>query len=174
VALKIAVIVGHGLAGTLGVPHLGQRFLKAALLSALALSLIYLLRRRGDRRPWRELWLWPVLGRLRYLLLGIGLALAAAAVVFGAGVAAGWMHFGGINASSAVLAGLLIDIPIAFLFEPLPEETVFRGYLYANLATRLPRWAALSAQVALFVAEAVCARLLVGAAAGGGGRSGST
>jgi membrane protease YdiL (CAAX protease family) len=51
--------------------------------------------------------------------------------------------------AEAVLSVLALML-LVFLYEALPEEFVFRGYLYRNLATALPRWAAVLAQAGLF------------------------
>ena len=45
------------------------------------------------------------------------------------------------------MAGLAL---LVFFYEALPEELIFRGYFYTNLATRMPLWLAVVGQAVLF------------------------
>jgi membrane protease YdiL (CAAX protease family) len=62
----------------------------------------------------------------------------------------GWVEIT-LTTSIGELVPLLISLMVlVFLFEALPEELVFRGYIYHNLNTVLPRWAAVGGQAVLF------------------------
>jgi hypothetical protein len=56
-----------------------------------------------------------------------------------------------VNTSTPALGALAAGYVTVFFFEALPEELVFRGYIYRNLNTTLRRWAAGAVTVALFV-----------------------
>lgn len=49
-----------------------------------------------------------------------------------------------------VVGQLLAVLVLVLLYEAIPEELIFRGYLYATLANRFPRWVAVLGQAMLF------------------------
>jgi membrane protease YdiL (CAAX protease family) len=55
------------------------------------------------------------------------------------------------NALEIVGEGLAILV-LVLLYEAIPEELIFRGYLFRVLAERLPGWATILAQALLFCA----------------------
>lgn len=60
----------------------------------------------------------------------------------------GWaeVSFAALDGRTLLLA---LYLPLlVFLFEALPEELVFRGYFYRNLADRYSRWIAVIGQAA--------------------------
>jgi membrane protease YdiL (CAAX protease family) len=52
----------------------------------------------------------------------------------------------------AVLGQGLLVLALVILYEAVPEELIFRGYLFQVLAERLPSWATVLIQAALFCA----------------------
>ncbi len=137
---------------------------RAVLATALTLPLVWLARRYLDRRSWETLGFATARGAWRQVFAGMALWSASAAV--GALVA---LTIGGVRIEthgppSRELVFLAIGLPaLVFLYEALPEELVFRGYFYRNLASRFSRGLAVFAQAVLFTLWA----WLIGAAASG-------
>lgn len=137
-----------------------RHILAAMATSALAVPLVVLARRRLDRRPWAGLALASPRTGWRPLLLGAGYYLVPAAIGTAGCLALGWTRIRWTEADPwAAAAGTLFSaallVLLVFLFEALPEELIFRGYLYRNLVTVLPRWLANLAQAGLFTAFGV-------------------
>jgi membrane protease YdiL (CAAX protease family) len=129
---------------------------RAVLTVALAVPMVVLARRFLDRRPWRGLGLTAP----RWALAGAAFWLVAAVVGTAVALGLGWA---GVTAGPWDTRTLLLALylpALVFLFEALPEELIFRGYLYRNLADRFPRWLAVVGQAVLFTAFGV----LIGAA----------
>lgn len=125
--------------------------LRAVLASALTLPTIVLARRVLDQRPWGGLALGSLHTGWRPLLLGMFCWLVPAGVGVAICVGLGWTEItlnAPLGETLLLGAGLLL---LVFLFEALPEELVFRGYIYRNLAAALPRWLAVLAQAGLFM-----------------------
>ena len=134
---------------------------RAAAVSALVVPLIILSRRYLDRRPWSGLRLTPLGAGWRVALFGAVFWLVAAGIGLTVTLALGWTSIE-VSAPSAGIVLLALYLPLlVFLYEALPEELIFRGYFYRNLAARYPRWLALLMQAALFT--------LFGAAVGAAG-----
>ncbi|AFC31070.1 hypothetical protein PM3016_4298 [Paenibacillus mucilaginosus 3016] len=148
--LGLAVAVALTAAGY-GFPTLAQQVMLAAVTSGVAVPLIYLLRRYADRRPWSGLGLTALPAGVPYALLGAGLLFAMTAAALALGSLLGWLRVTGLHLPAETLLVILVNVPIAFFYEAFPEELAFRGYIYRNLNTRLPRWLALVLQVVLFV-----------------------
>ncbi|GAA3641996.1 hypothetical protein GCM10022267_30630 [Lentzea roselyniae] len=138
-----AVATRTGLSGT------PRQALAAVICLALAVSLIVLLRKRIDRRPLSGLGLTGGAASLRAFGLGLLVTGGAAAVVFGAGTAAGWLSWGTLDLPKLV-SFLVVNALIAFALEAFPEELVFRGYVYTTLDDALRRWTAFLTTVLLF------------------------
>lgn len=121
----------------------------ALVVVALAVPMVWAARRYLDRRPWgglrltghREAW-WPFLvGALSWLLpaaLGLGFALALGASITPSAPAA------------EIVLSLLALVLLVLLYEAVPEELIFRGYLFRNLNTAMSAWLAVVTQAALF------------------------
>ncbi|MCQ8192319.1 hypothetical protein [Streptomyces rugosispiralis] len=133
-ALGVGTALGPAAADALGLTGFAARLLPGALVTALAVPLVLLLVRRERRSPG-----WLGFGgagpSLRALLTGAGVTGAAAALVLGAGTAAGMLRWS--RPEPATLAGfVLTNGVVAFLLEALPEETTLRGHAWAALRTR--------------------------------------
>lgn len=111
---------------------------------------IYALRRYGDGRSLCGLGLSSPARGLPYFCLGVALVVAMAGVGLGAGVALGWLRVVSVPVPAGTVLALLVNLPVAFLYVAFPGELVFRGYLYSSLSSRLARWLAILAGVALF------------------------
>jgi membrane protease YdiL (CAAX protease family) len=121
--------------------------LSAVATTALAVPMIVLAYRYLDRLPF------SALRRARprtaggFLLAGMAGHVLPAAAAVAALTATGHLEIG--LRGSPVLP-LLALAALVLAYEALPEELIFRGYLYRNLATALPPWAAVLGQAVLF------------------------
>jgi hypothetical protein len=138
--------VGLGVAGAVG-----NKWLTAVVCFAIVVPLILLLRTFVDRSSLRSMGV----TRPGYALLGAGVTLLSAAIVFGAGTALGWLRWGTPDWPQLALF-LLTNTVIAFLLEAMPEELAFRGYVFANL----PRRIAFVGTLALFMCAALTSNLV--------------
>lgn len=125
--------------------------LRAILATAIGVPFILLARRYLDRRPRRTLGLTSPRIALRQFLLGVLIWCGAAGLGLLLALASGIeISIGGPTNRELML--LAIGLPfLVFLYEALPEELIFRGYFFTNLAARYPRWLAVIGQAALFV-----------------------
>ena len=125
-------------------------FVRAVAISALVVPLILLARRHLDRRPWAGLRLtslrvgWrPALFSAIFWLVTAGLGLTLT-------LALGWARIA-VSTPDAGIVLLALYLPLlVFFYEALPEELIFRGYFYRNLATRYALWLAVVLQAVLF------------------------
>ena len=163
VALGVGTGLGPALADAFGARGLPARLIPAALVSAVAVPLILRVARPGS------------LGfgnaglRLRAFLIGVGVTGAAAALVLGAGTAAGMLDWA--RPDPAALVGFIVsNALVAFLLEALPEETTLRGYAWTSLRGRFGAMGSALGATAVFllvpgvstVVEAGVARLVGG------------
>ncbi|MGQ5264833.1 lysostaphin resistance A-like protein [Micromonospora sp. ZYX-F-536] len=123
---------------------------RAILTTVLVVPLVVAARRLLDRRGWTGLGLPSLRAGWRRLLLGMACWLVPAAIGFALCLGLGWVEISlRTSASDAVRVAALLLV-LVLLYEALPEELVFRGYLQRNLATRLPAWQAVLGQAVLF------------------------
>lgn len=129
--------------------------MSAVLSSLLTVPLVVLARQHLDKRPLAGLGLTPFRSAWRSLLLGMGCYLLPAGVGLGAALAFGWVELS-LDTSAGNLVFLLLSLAVlVFLYEALPEELAFRGYLYRNLSASFSRWLAVGGQAVLFCLWAV-------------------
>lgn len=124
--------------------------LRAALTSVLVVPLIALARRFLDQRSWDGLGLSSLRSGWKPLLVGIFCWLIPALIGIAASLVLGWTTITLVEPLGDTLlfmAGLAL---LVFFYEALPEELIFRGYFYTNLATRMPLWLAVVGQAVLF------------------------
>ncbi|MFI6265600.1 lysostaphin resistance A-like protein [Micromonospora sp. NPDC051006] len=134
--------------------HRGAHALQALLTAVVLCGIAVLACRWLDRRPLAQL---GVAGRgaLRMTLVGAAIWLLPALSAIAGCVALGWVRIDLLHSPAALLLLVATQIVLVFLLEALPEELVFRGYLFVNLAERLRRWGTILAQAALFAAWGV-------------------
>ncbi|MEV7197267.1 hypothetical protein AB0N81_36490 [Streptomyces sp. NPDC093510] len=134
VALGAGTAVGPVLADAVGVSGFVVRLIPAALVSAVAVPLVvFALRRRGGSL--RDIGFGGPGESLRALLVGAGVTVGAAALVLGAGTAAGLLSWS--RPDLPELAGFLVtNGVVALLLEALPEETTLRGHTWTALRGR--------------------------------------
>lgn len=123
---------------------------RAVLTSALVVPLIFLARRYLDRRSWEGLRFTSLRTGWRWLLFGMVFWLVAAGLGLVVTVVLGWTRIS-LGTPSVGILLLFFYLPVlVFLYEALPEELIFRGYLYRNLSARYARWVSVLAQATLF------------------------
>ena len=128
------------------------RFMNAVLVCGLAVPMIIAARRWLDRRPFADLGLENPRRAWRPFLVGMAAFLLPSALGLTVALATGWVDLQPQVPWSTILGWAALLIILVFLFEALPEELIFRGYLQRNLATALPPWVAAIGQAALFTA----------------------
>lgn len=125
-----------------------RQLAKSIALSALILPAIWLLRAKVDRSVPASIGIGNAGDGLRMFGFGVVLLVAPIGLSLAATSVAGWAQLS-INAvSPLVLASAILSV---LLFEALPEELIFRGYIYSHLATVLSRRKAVLTAVGLFV-----------------------
>ncbi|WP_017607175.1 CPBP family intramembrane glutamic endopeptidase [Nocardiopsis xinjiangensis] len=126
------------------------RWATAVFVTAAVVPVLWAVRRYLDRRPWdglrltgfREGW-WPFLvGALSWGIPGFA--------GLGAALALGWVELVPRAAVPELAGHLVLLAVLVLLYEALPEELIFRGYLFRNLNTAMAAWLAVVAQAALF------------------------
>jgi membrane protease YdiL (CAAX protease family) len=128
----------------------GRHLASAVATTVLAVPMVVLAYRHLDRLPWHRLRRASPGTALRLLLLGAAGYLLPAGAAVAVLAATGHLQIGLRGSVAEAVLSVLALMLLVFLYEALPEEFVFRGYLYRNLATALPRWAAVLAQAGLF------------------------
>ncbi|MFD6952302.1 CAAX protease [Nocardiopsis sp. TSRI0078] len=132
-------------------PQAGLRhWMNALTVFVLAVPMVWLARRHLDRRPWSGLlltgprrgWAPFLVGAASWLVPGLlGLAVA---------LAPGWVGIVANRPPAETAATMAALVVLVLLFEAVPEELVFRGYLQRNLHTVMPGWLAVLSQAVLF------------------------
>ncbi|WAU83357.1 type II CAAX endopeptidase family protein [Streptomyces sp. Qhu-G9] len=123
---------------------------RALLTTALVVPAVLAAWRLMDRRPWADLGLPAPRVAGRQLLLGAACWMLPSSAGIGLCLWLGWAEVAS-RASVAEMAGVAaLFVLLVFLYEALPEELVFRGYLQRNLLTVLPPWQAVVGQAVLF------------------------
>ncbi|MEV4140685.1 hypothetical protein AB0J72_52035, partial [Dactylosporangium sp. NPDC049742] len=134
VALGAGQAAGDAVTRWAGLAGFPARLVPALLVAGIAVPLVLALRRR-DGAPAARLGLTGPREATLGFVLGVAVVAGAAAVVFGAGTAAGWLRWGDLD-PGALLAFLATDAVIAVLLEALPEELSLRGYTWGTLRER--------------------------------------
>jgi membrane protease YdiL (CAAX protease family) len=122
----------------------------ALVVFVLAVPMVWLARRYLDRRPWRGLGL--ALDRAEWRPFMVGAASWALPGFAGVAlcVAMGWSALGTAGSGTHAVAGLLLLPVLVLVFEAVPEELIFRGYLFRNLNAAMGAGLAVVAQAVLF------------------------
>ena len=139
---------GSGYAGY----TLGGHLMSAVLATLLTVPLVIVMLRLLDRAKLEDIGLRLSVDAIRPFLVG-GLAWLAP---FGLGLAiclaVGWATVTPSAEWAEILAFLPVLVVLVFLLEALPEELVFRGHIYGQLASGMSRLWAVVLQAVLFSA----------------------
>ncbi|MCQ3930771.1 MAG: CPBP family intramembrane metalloprotease [Chloroflexi bacterium] len=128
-----------------------SHIIRAVLTSWVIIPLILFARRCLDRRSWHGLTLSPLPMGWRPLLIGMICWLIPAFIGLALCLVLGWTSITPREPMGNILLVTLGLIFLVFIYEALPEELIFRGYFYRNLAAQFPRWLAVLIQAILFV-----------------------
>lgn len=124
---------------------------RAVLTSAVVIPFLIFVCRYFDRRPLAGVGLGSIQTGWRPLAVGAGCYLIPATGGVMLAVLLDWTEItprGSLSDMFLTVVGLSL---LVFIYEALPEELIFRGYLYSNLAEEFPRWIAVLGQAVLFV-----------------------
>ncbi|MCO8270173.1 CPBP family intramembrane metalloprotease [Actinoplanes sp. TRM 88003] len=119
----------------------------AVATTGLVLPMVVVAWRCLDRVPWRRLRRASPRTMLRLLAAGMAGYLIPAAIAVTVFVVAGWLT---IDVNGSIVGSVLALLVLVLLYEALPEEFIFRGYVFRNLSGRMPTWAVVLVQAALF------------------------
>ncbi|MDX2361516.1 MAG: CPBP family intramembrane metalloprotease [Crocinitomicaceae bacterium] len=121
----------------------------ALCMSGTILSGIWLLRNRLDKGTPRSIGLGKFKPSILKFLLGMGLIIVPLILTLSIGQLAGWgnvtVHF-----EESIVVPLIGGMIVVFFFEALPEELLFRGYIFSNLNTKYKRWISALITIGLF------------------------
>ncbi|GGM58296.1 CAAX protease family protein [Micromonospora sonchi] len=153
--LAAAAVVTYGIVGSGATASIVVLATVAAFATAMLVT--YVFRRYLDRRPWGDIGMSrPGRRELIGLAAGFVVGVAAIAAWFGIEMAAGWAQVTGwsVTARGALPATLTVVVgALLVMVRAAVEEVAFRGYVFANLAERMP------VPIAALVAAAVFALL---------------
>ena len=124
-------------------------WMNALVAFALAVPMVWAARRYLDRRPWSGLRLTGPREACRPFLVGALSWLLPAALGLGTALVLGASVTPSAPAAQIVLSLLVLTL-LVLIYEAVPEELIFRGYLFRNLNTALSAWLAVVAQAVLF------------------------
>lgn len=150
VALAFAGWFGEQLVAAYDIGSRLRFGIQAVIMSGLVVPGVWLLRRKLDQRPFAGLEMLGFSRSLKGFGLGSGLILVPTAITMVSIVVFGWAKLT-VNPAPGAVAAITIGILNAFFFEALPEELLFRGYIFRNLNGVMRKWTASITTVALFV-----------------------
>lgn len=133
-----------------GVDSAGMYLLRALFLSAVVVTGIWWLRTRRDGLSMVDLGIPGMPRALQDFGRGVGIVALPLAVASILGNFLGWADVS-VNLSWSALGAIGVGAATVLLFEAVPEELVFRGYIYRNFSSRHRRWVAAVLTTALFV-----------------------
>jgi uncharacterized protein len=148
-----------------GTPVQMVQAIQAVLAGAIGMSVIFLACRHLDRRAVTSLGASLREPDWSALLTSAMLWLSLAALAIVAGIVTGAFTVNFEVPAPSIFGWVLLQSALVLIYEALPEELAFRGYVYTNLVERTRRWVAVLGQSVLFTVWAfalVTALQLVG------------
>lgn len=152
-AILITRGITDGLNAVLGPDYdRGSHAIRAVSSSVLLIGLVLLARRYLDGLPWVDASPASAPVRWRMFLLGIATFLVPMAVGLTICLLLGLSEITPrVSLADAALVAVQL-VPLVLLYEALPEELVFRSYMYRNLTSIWSPWCAVAGQAVLFTA----------------------
>lgn len=129
---------------------LGGHLMSAILATALAVPIVIVARRMLDGESVASLGFRLEAAAIRQFLIGAAAFLVPSALGFAIVLGLGWTVITPVASWGEILVFLPLLVLLVFIYEALPEELAFRGYMQVNLETRLGYWGAIFAQAVLF------------------------
>lgn len=126
-----------------------NRFLIALLTTFLAIALIGIAC-RIDKISWKNLGQASLRANIFSFLVGFLLWTIPAFVGLFICIMLGWVEITFHTDFNTLLLSILILVITVFLMEALPEELIFRGYMYRYLNVSFPHWLTVILQSLLF------------------------
>ena len=124
--------------------------LQALIMSGIVLSGIGWMRTRVDKGKPAGIGVGTVPSALKFLGLGLGLFLGPFLLTLALTAVFGWADIS-LNTVEGFLQNFMLGVLTVFLFEALPEELVFRGYIFSTLNVRFRKWKAALISIFSFV-----------------------
>ncbi|WP_245746573.1 CPBP family intramembrane glutamic endopeptidase [Nocardia altamirensis] len=145
------LVLISGLSAVTGTGYTRELHVVRAVGATLGtIPLVYLARRFLDRKPWSGLGLSSVARGWRDFLFGAACWGIPAAISVALMLRFGWAEITMKTSLAQALPALLGLVVLVTLYEAVPEELVFRGYIYTNLVERWSNAVAIPVQAVLF------------------------
>lgn len=129
---------------------LQHNMLKAFLVTAFVVLGVWYMRVKLDRGQPRSIGLGNVQQAILRFLLGFGLILIPLLLTLFITTLMGWALVN-FNWHSAPVNAILLGMLSVLLTDALPEELIFRGYLFSNLCDKYTKWKSALITTFLFV-----------------------
>lgn len=127
-----------------------SRIVCALIVFCLVVSMIVAARRWLDHRSWPELRLQAVTPAWRSLLTGLAAFLIPSAIGITTAALTGWLQVTSTLQPLELVGAIAFTIVTVLLLEAIPEELIFRGYVYRNLSATMAPIVAVFVQAVLF------------------------
>lgn len=125
-------------------------FLESSIITLFIILGIWILRKRLDRGNPLSIGINKFSQGFPKFILGYGLLLIPLIISLLITQLAGWAEIK-INWEGAQIDMILLGMLSVFITDALPEELVFRGYIFSNLLTRFVKWKSALITTLLFV-----------------------
>ncbi|MDL5350336.1 type II CAAX endopeptidase family protein [Microbacterium sp. zg-YB36] len=127
-----------------------SRIVNALLIFCLAVPMVVVARRFLDQRPWAGLDLQGRASGWRHFLIGVASFLLPSAIGLSVALLAGWLQITSVVPPIELILAIGFTVLTVLLLEAIPEELIFRGYIYRNLSARMAPIMAVLVQAVLF------------------------
>jgi membrane protease YdiL (CAAX protease family) len=141
-------LIALSLAGWIG-QHSGQIW-GALFMSGLVVYSVFYFRKVIDNESPGSIGLENIQKSIIKFLLGTGFVLIPMILTLSFTVIFGWGELN-FNAGGSFITTILFGVVTVFLFEALPEELMFRGYIFSNLNVKYKTWISALMTIGLFV-----------------------
>ncbi len=150
IALSLAGFIGQYAQDHWNVSGNSRQLLQAIIMSGLVLPGIWFLWKGMDRQSTISIGLGDFKQSLMKFAFGAGLIAVPLTLTVLTTEIAGWGNVQ-LNINEGFYQTTLLGLLITFLFEALPEEMLFRGYIFSNLNVQYKKWVSAILAVGLFV-----------------------
>ena len=154
VVLIISIIIWNFISYLNGM-YLGEEYSRInhffiAVITTLLTVILIEFVRRIDKISWKQLGQASIKTNIFSFLLGFFLWTIPASIGIFICLIFGWVEITVFTELNYLLMGILILFITVFFIEALPEELIFRGYIYRYLNAVFPHWITLILQTLLF------------------------